>query len=53
MGFESQGAAFTLVTLHVIWRDNAAERLPEIREIARWLADWARGGDEFGENLMP
>jgi len=52
VSFESQGATFTLVTLHVIWGSNAAERLPEIREIARWLADWGNGGDEFGENLM-
>jgi len=52
VSFESQGASFTLVTLHVIWGDNAAQRLPEIQEIARWLADWADGGDEFGENLM-
>jgi endonuclease/exonuclease/phosphatase family metal-dependent hydrolase len=52
VSFESQKATFTLVTLHVIWGSNAAERLPEIREIARWLADWSNGGDEFGENLM-
>jgi len=52
VSFESQGATFTLVTLHVIWSDRATDRLPEIREIAHWLADWAGGGDEFGENLM-
>ena len=52
VSFQSQGATFTLITLHVIWGSNAAERLPEIREIARWLADWARGGDEFGDNLL-
>jgi endonuclease/exonuclease/phosphatase family metal-dependent hydrolase len=52
VSFESQGTTFTLVTLHVLWGDNAAQRLPEIREIARWLADWGTGGDEFGENLM-
>lgn len=52
VSFQSQGATFTLVTLHVLWGSNAAQRLPEIREIARWLADWAGGGDEFGDNLM-
>jgi endonuclease/exonuclease/phosphatase family metal-dependent hydrolase len=52
VSFESRGSTFTLVTLHVIWGDGSAERLPEITEIARWLADWADGGDEFGENLM-
>ena len=52
VSFQSQGATFTLVTLHVIWGSNAAQRLPEITEIARWLADWAGGADEFGDNLM-
>jgi len=52
VSFQSLGATFTLVTLHVIWGENANQRLPEIREIARWLADWAGGSDEFGDNLM-
>lgn len=52
VSFESQGTTFTLVTLQVLWGDNAAQRVPEIREIARWLRDWTDGGDEFGENLM-
>ena len=52
VSFESQGATFTLVTLHVIWGDGSTERLPEITEIATWMADWARGSDEFSDNLM-
>jgi endonuclease/exonuclease/phosphatase family metal-dependent hydrolase len=52
VSFESQGAAFTLVTLHVIWGEGSEARLPEITEIARWMADWARGSDAFGDNLM-
>ena len=52
VSFESQGTTFTLVTLHVLWGDSAGHRVPEIREIARWLRNWADGGDEFGENLM-
>ena len=53
VSFESQGATFTLVTLHVIWGDGADERLPEIREIAHWMADWAGGGDAFGRTSWP
>jgi MFS family permease len=45
-------ASFTLVALHVIWGDGSADRLPEVTEIARWMADWAGGGDAFGTNLM-
>jgi endonuclease/exonuclease/phosphatase family metal-dependent hydrolase len=52
VSFDSQGAVFTLVTLHVLWGSNAAARLPEIKEIARWLAEWAGGADEFGDNLL-
>jgi exonuclease III len=52
VSFESQGSTFTLVTLHVVWGSNATQRLPEIREIARWLAEWSKGGEEFGDNLM-
>jgi endonuclease/exonuclease/phosphatase family metal-dependent hydrolase len=52
VSFQSQRANFTLVALHVIWGENAAARQPEIQEVALWMADWANGGDEFGENLM-
>jgi endonuclease/exonuclease/phosphatase family metal-dependent hydrolase len=52
VSFEFQGQVFTLATLHVLWGKNAAQRLPEITEIARWLRDWAAGGDEFGDNLL-
>lgn len=52
VSFASQGAVFTLVALHILWGDGSADRLPEIRQIARWMADWAHGGDAFGENLM-
>lgn len=52
VSFESQGTTFTLVTLHMLWGKNAAERLPEITEIARWLRRWTDGEEEFGENLM-
>ncbi|MES5820550.1 endonuclease/exonuclease/phosphatase family protein [Streptomyces sp. RG80] len=46
VSFFSQGQTFTLVTLHVLFGDQAADRVPELRAIARWLADWAE--QEFG-----
>jgi endonuclease/exonuclease/phosphatase family metal-dependent hydrolase len=52
VSFLSQGATFTLVTLHVLYGKNPGDRLPEIRGIARWLAEWATEGDEFGDNLI-
>ncbi|MGW7715486.1 endonuclease/exonuclease/phosphatase family protein [Streptomyces chartreusis] len=48
VSFFSQGQTFTLVTLHVVFGDHAAERVPELRAIAEWLAGWAE--QEFGWN---
>ena len=52
VSFKSQGVEFTLVALHVLWGTDANARLPEIEEIAMWMAWWAGGGDAFGANLM-
>ncbi len=52
VSFESQGATFTLVTVHIIFGDATGARLPEIQKIAAWLAGWVDGDDEFGANLM-
>jgi endonuclease/exonuclease/phosphatase family metal-dependent hydrolase len=46
VSFLSQGQTFTLVTLHVLFGDRAADRVPELRAIAQWLAGWAE--QEFG-----
>lgn len=41
-----------LVTLHVIFGDEAADRTDELRGIAQWLADWAKREDSWGHNLI-
>jgi endonuclease/exonuclease/phosphatase family metal-dependent hydrolase len=43
---------FTLVTLHVLYGKRPQDRVPELREIARWLARWAKEGDQWGVNLL-
>lgn len=43
---------FTLVTLHVTWGERPKDRVPELEEIALWLARWAKGGDPWGSNLI-
>ncbi|MFJ6636964.1 endonuclease/exonuclease/phosphatase family protein [Streptomyces sp. NPDC091376] len=48
VSFFSQGQTFTLVTLHVLYGKDPADRVPELRAIAQWLADWAE--QEFGWN---
>lgn len=46
VSFLSSGQTFTLVTLHVDYGQSAAERVPELKAIAQWLAGWAE--QEFG-----
>ena len=43
---------FILVTLHVDWANKAAERIPELKAIAQWLADWAEDEEEWNHNVI-
>ena len=43
---------FTLVTLHILYGSTAADRVPELRAIAEWLARWTAGKDPWGHDLM-
>lgn len=45
-------ATFILVTLHVLFGDRPADRLPEIQEIADWMRDWARRSNRFHHNVL-
>ena len=42
VSFRSGHKTFILVTLHVLYGKDAAERLPEVKAIAKWLSDWAQ-----------
>jgi hypothetical protein len=46
VSFLFQAQTFTLVTLHVLFGGHAADRVPELTAIAKWLASWAER--EFG-----
>jgi hypothetical protein len=52
VSFTTGREELTLVVLHVIWGDNEAERVPEPREIAAWLADWPRREEMWSKNLV-
>jgi endonuclease/exonuclease/phosphatase family metal-dependent hydrolase len=43
---------FILVTLHVLYGKDAAQRLPEITAIAKWLAQWANDVNAYDHNLI-
>lgn len=52
VSFRSSGITFTLVTLHVLWGKQPADRLGELTAIGQWLADWARQVDDWHQNLI-
>ncbi|HET7386956.1 MAG TPA: endonuclease/exonuclease/phosphatase family protein [Nocardioidaceae bacterium] len=50
--FARAGVEFVLATVHIIWGDKPADRLPEIIEIAEWMRAWADRPGEWSENLL-
>ena len=52
VSFLAGQTTFILATLHIDYGDRAAERLPELRAIARWMADWAKRSNDWEHNLL-
>lgn len=52
VSFQAGDATLILVTLHVLYGDAPVERLPELRAIARWMADWAQQTNRWHHNLV-
>ncbi len=53
VSFVSGGQTFILITLHVIYGSEAAERTGELQAIAEWLAEWAkRTAEDYNQNLI-
>ncbi|MCR9289783.1 MAG: endonuclease/exonuclease/phosphatase family protein [Bacteroidetes bacterium] len=52
VGFRSNDQTFVLVTLHVLYGKSAKERIPELKAIADWLANWAKDANSYDQNLI-
>ena len=52
VGFKVGGKTFILVTLHVLYGDNASARVPELKAIAEWLRDWSKDMHSFDQSLI-
>jgi endonuclease/exonuclease/phosphatase family metal-dependent hydrolase len=52
VSFLCGGKTFILVTLHVKYGDNAADRIPELKAIATWMDEWARDINTYNHNLI-
>lgn len=51
-GFVRHGVEFILTTVHVIWGNKPADRLPEITAFARWMRSWADRPKDWNRNLL-
>ena len=52
VSFQASGKTFILVTLHVIYGEKAQDRIPELKAIAEWLAQWAKNINTWHHNLI-
>ena len=52
VSFRSGTATFILVSLHVDYGNNSSDRLPELRGIAKWMAEWADRSTKWHHNLL-
>lgn len=52
VSFRSGEKTFILVTLHVLYGKKAEKRIPELKAIATWLADWAKHIHVWDHNLI-
>lgn len=52
VSFRSMDKTFVLVTLHIKYGQNAADRIGELKGIATWLADWAGDLNAYDQNLI-
>jgi endonuclease/exonuclease/phosphatase family metal-dependent hydrolase len=52
VSYRSGAKTFILVTLHVLYGTRAEERVPELKAIAQWLAEWARDINSWDHNLI-
>lgn len=52
VSFRSGNATFLLITLHVLWGKDPAERVPELLGIARWMRWLAQRSNDWEHNLI-
>jgi len=52
VGFRTMNTTFVLVTLHILYGNKSKDRIPELRAIAKWLADWAKRVNSYEQNFI-
>lgn len=52
VSFRRGNTTFILATLHIIFGEVSADRIPELNEIADFFRDWARRSNRWHHNLI-
>jgi endonuclease/exonuclease/phosphatase family metal-dependent hydrolase len=52
VSFQAGSTTIVLVTLHVDYGNDSADRIPELKGIARWMRDWANRSNAWSHNLI-
>lgn len=52
VSFKSNEQTFILVTLHILYGKKSADRIKELKGIAKWLSDWAKDINAYHQNLI-
>ncbi|NNC13762.1 endonuclease/exonuclease/phosphatase family protein [Planctomonas sp. JC2975] len=50
--FTRSGVEFILTTVHIMWGNASADRLPEITAFAQWMRAWADRKGDWNTNLL-
>ncbi len=52
VSFRSLKQTFILVTLHIKYGKASADRIKEVKGIAKWMADWAKDINAYHQNFI-
>ncbi len=52
VSFKANEQTFILVTLHILYGKKSADRIKELKGIAKWLSDWAKDINAYHQNLI-
>jgi endonuclease/exonuclease/phosphatase family metal-dependent hydrolase len=52
VSFRAGNTTFILLTAHIDYGNESAERIPELKAIARWMYEWAQRTTHFHHNLL-
>lgn len=50
--FTAGDKTFILTTLHVLYGNASADRIPELKGLARWMSAWAKRASDWEHNLL-